>query len=210
MNNNLSCIFTKDEVVKALQQIHPAIASGPDGMSAIFYHKYWNIVGPNVLNMVLNVLNSNLSMFEINKTNISLIPKTNHPTKMTKFRPISLCNVVYKLISKVLANRFKAILPNIITKNQSAFTYNRLIADNVLVAFELMHYLNHKKEGKYSYMSIKLDMSKAFDRVEWGFVEAVMEKLGFHEKWISLIMHCITTISYSVIINGVAHGCIVP
>ena len=96
-------------------------------MSAIFYHKYWNIVGPNVINMVLNVLNSNLSMSEINKTNISLIPKTNHPTKMTEFRPISLYNVAYKLISKVLANRFKAILPNIITENQSAFTSDLLI-----------------------------------------------------------------------------------
>ena len=210
MNTNLSCIFTKDEVVKALQQIHPAIASGPDGMSAIFYHKYWNIVGPNVLNMVLNVLNSNLSMFEINKTNISLIPKTNHPTKMTKFRPISLCNVVYKLISKVLANHFKAILPNIITKNQSAFTYDRLIADNVLVAFELMHYLNHKKEGKYSYISIKLDMSKAFDRVKWAFIKGVMEKLGFSQRWINLIIQCVSSVSYSVLINREAHGTITP
>ena len=147
MNANLSRIFTKDEVVRALQQIHPTKAPGPDGMSAIFYHKYWNIVGPNVINMVLNVLNSNLSLSEINKTNISLIPKTNHPTKMTEFRPISLCNVVYKLISKVLANRFKAILPNIITENQSAFTSDRLITDNVLVAFELMHYLNQRMMG---------------------------------------------------------------
>ena len=93
MNTYLSRIFTKDEVVKALQQIHPTKAPGPDGMSTIFYHKYWNIVGPNVINMVLNVLNSNLSLFEINKTNISLIPKTNHPTKMTEFRQIGRAHV---------------------------------------------------------------------------------------------------------------------
>ena len=117
-------------------------------------------------NMVLNVLNSNLPMTEINKTNISFIPKTNHLTKMTKFPPISLCNTTYKLISKILANRFKAILPSIILENQSAFTSDRLITDNVLVAFEFMHYLNHKNDGKENYMSIKLDMSKAFDRVE--------------------------------------------
>ena len=71
-----------------------------------------------------------------------------------------------------------------------------------------MHYLEHKKEGKENFMAVKLDMSKAYDRVEWGFIEGVMEKMGFHGKWIQLIMKCITTISYSVIINGAVHGCI--
>ena len=85
---------------------------------------------------------------------------------MTEFRPISLSNVVYKLVSKVLANRLKMILPQIITENQSVFLSERLIMDNILVAFELMHYLDHKREGKDCYMAIKLDMSKAYDRVE--------------------------------------------
>ena len=78
----------------------------------------------------------------------------------------------------------------------------------MLVAFELMHYLEHKKEGKENFMVVKLNMSKAYDRVEWGFIERVMEKMGFHEKWISLIMQCISTVSYSVIINGIVNGCI--
>ena len=160
--------------------------------------------------MVLNVLNMNMSMSSINKTNITPVPKINNPSKMTDFRPISLSNVVYKLIAKVLANRLKVVLPHIISENQSAFLSERLIYDNVLVAFELMHYLEHKKEGKENFMAVKLDMSKAYDRLEWGFIERVMEKMGFHEKWISLIMQCISIVSYSVIINGLVNGCIHP
>ena len=106
------------------------------------------MIGTDVTSMVLNVLNCNMSIIEINKTNITLVPKTNSPSKMTEYRPISLSNVAYKLISKVLANRLKAILPHIITENQSAFLSKRLTMDNVLVAFELMHYLEHKKDGK--------------------------------------------------------------
>ena len=118
--------------------------------------------------------------------------------------------MVYKIISKVLANRLKAILPHLITENKSVFLFVRLITYNVLLAFEPMHYLEHKRDGKDCFMAVKLDMSKAYDRVEWGFIEKVMERMDFHERWISLVMHCISTISYSVLINGVAYGSIIP
>ena len=85
---------------------------------------------------------------------------------MIEFQRISPCNVVYKLVSKTLANHHKAILPYIISKNQSAFTADRLITNNVLVAYEIMHFLKHKLGGNDSFMAVKLDMSKAFDRVE--------------------------------------------
>ena len=188
MNESLSCAFTKEEMATALKQIHPTKAPRPDGMSAIFYQKYWSMVGNNITNMVLNILNNNLPMIEINKTNISLILKTSSSKKMIDFRPISLCNVIYKLISKTLANKLKNLLPHIISENQSAFTPDRLITDNRLVVFELMHYLNHKIAGKKGYMAVKLDMSKAFDRVECVFIKRVMEKLGFYSTWVSLIM----------------------
>ena len=107
INESLIREFTRDEVVISLKQIHPNKAPGPDGMSAVFFQKHWSIVGNNITNMIPNVLNHNIPIQELNKTNISLIPKINNPKRMTDFRPISLCNVVYKLISKILANRLK-------------------------------------------------------------------------------------------------------
>ena len=179
-------------------------------MSALFFQKYWSIVDINVSNIVLNVLNSGMSLSDLNRTNIALVPKNNNPQIMIEFQRISLCNVVYKLVSKILANPLKAILPYIISENQSAFTADRLITDNVLVAYEIMHFLKHKRGGNDSFMAVKLDMSKAFDRVEWIFVEKVMRKMGFDENWINLVMKCISSISYSVIINGTTYGNIIP
>ena len=105
MNQSLIKQFTKEEVETALKQMHPTKAPGPDGMSAIFFQKYWDVIGTDVTSMVLNVLNFNMSITKINKTNITLVLKTNSPSKMTEYKPISLSNVADKLISKVLANR---------------------------------------------------------------------------------------------------------
>ena len=210
MNTELAKDFTREEMVAALKQIHPTKALGPNGMSAMFYQKYWSIISDSVVNIVLNVLNHNLLIGDLNKTNIALVPKTKSPKRMTKFRLISLCNVIYKLISKTVTNRLKALLPQLILENQSAFTSDLLITDNVLVAFELMHYLNHKTSGKDSIMAIKLDISKVFDQVEWSFVKSVMVRMGFNLRWINSIMQCITSVSYSVIINGATYRNITP
>ena len=117
---------------------------------------------------------------------------------------------MYKLISKILANKLKRVLAVMIDDSQSAFVLGRLITDNVFVAFETMHYIDQRKKGKEVLMAIKLNMSKANDRVEWVYLEAMMRKMGFHEKWISLIMMCVSTVSYSMLINGEPKGRIIP
>ena len=132
------------------------------------------------------------------------------PKQDLSYRPISLNNVLSRIVSKVLANRLKKILPHIISMSQSAFLPDRLITDNVLVAFETMHCINQRSKGKEGLMAIKLDMSKAFDRIEWSCLERIMEKLGFHDRWISLMMMCIKSVSFSVLLNGEPKGLIHP
>ena len=97
-----------------------------------------------------------------------------------------------------------------IDESQSAFVPGRLITDNVLAAFETMHCIDQRRKGKEALMALKLDMSKAYDRVEWGFLEAMMRRLGFHDRWVSLMMMCVTSVNYSVLINGVPKGNIIP
>jgi len=146
----------------------------------------------------------------INSTYIALIPKISNPGSVSEFRPISLCNVIYKLLSKVLANRLKTVLPAIISPNQSAFIPGRLISDNIIAAYETMYTMQTRMWSKEGYMGLKLDMSKAYDRVEWSFLEAAMLKMGFASKWVSWVMTCIRTVSYSVLVNGNPVGSIKP
>jgi exonuclease III len=209
-NDKLLSPFTADEVRVALFQMHPSKAPGPDGMSSFFFQKFWHVIGPSVSTAVLSILNSARMLRKINLTHISLIPKKKNPELMSDYRPISLCNVIYKIISKVLANRLKMVLPLIISDFQSAFVPGRLITDNVSVAFEIIHKLKGKRKGKRGEMALKLDMSKAYDRVEWDFLEAIMRKLGFADKWVAVIMSCIRSVQYSVLLDGVPTGYIIP
>ncbi|KAH1114010.1 hypothetical protein J1N35_007388 [Gossypium stocksii] len=120
---------------------------------------------------------------------------------MTQFRPISLCNMLYKILAKAIANQLRGIIGKCIDNAQSAFVLGRLISDNVLLAYEILHMLR-KRLGKKGYMTVKLDMSKAYDRVEWNFVNEIMIWIGFDKCWVDTLMKCVTTVSYLVVING--------
>ena len=202
MNEALLAPFSGEEVRAALETIGDLKAPGADGMPAIFYKRFWHLIGEKVKKEVLDVLNGGEMPQGWNDTVIVLIPKVKHPDRLKDLRPISLCNVLYKLISKVLANRLKRILPDIISPSQSAFVPGRMITDNILLAYELTHHLKNKRKGTGSLAAIKLDMSKAYDRVEWSFLERIMRRMGFSERWINLVMLCVTTVSYRIRVNG--------
>lgn len=132
------------------------------------------------------------------------------PSVMQDLRPISLCNVAYKICSKVLDYRVKGVINNVISDTQSAFIPGRLITDNIMVSYEVMHYMKRKSKGKARWMVLKLDMSKAYDRVEWGFLKAMLLKLGFGIRIVNLFMECVISARYQISHAGQEFGYIVP
>lgn len=117
---------------------------------------------------------------------------------------------MYKLISKAIANRLKGVLDIFISPTQSAFVPRRNISDNVVVGFKCLHHIKHKKKGSVGWATLKLDMSKAYDRVEWFFLEKLMLVLGLDGQVVSLIIGCVTSVSYSFMLNGKRMGHIKP
>ncbi|KAM1726438.1 hypothetical protein ACFX1X_017394 [Malus domestica] len=139
---------------------------------------------------------------QINATHLVLIPKVLNPDSVLQFRPISLCNYSYKVLSKVLANRLELILPNLISHTQNTFVARRLIQDNIGIAHELFHFLKTRKAKFKFKLGVKLEMHKAYDQVKWDFLLAVMEKMGFDERWRSLILGCLSSVNFAIILNG--------
>uniref|UniRef100_A0A803PBV4 Reverse transcriptase domain-containing protein n=1 Tax=Cannabis sativa TaxID=3483 RepID=A0A803PBV4_CANSA len=209
-NADLLADPTDDEIRSALFHMHPDKSSGPDGMGPGFFQKHWDIVGCDVIQLVRNFFETSVLPRGLNATNLVLIPKKKNPSAMGELRPIALCNVPYKIVSKVLANRMKGILDHVVSETQSAFIPGRLISDNIMVAFEVMHFLKRKTTGRKGFMAIKLDMSKAYDRVEWSYLRAIMIRMGFDDRWVEMILHCVSTVQYSVVHGEHVMGPITP
>ncbi|XP_042939495.1 uncharacterized protein LOC122274525 [Carya illinoinensis] len=202
MNQFLLKTFTREEVVEAVRLMGPLKSPRPDGYGACFFQSYWDIVGKDVCEAALKFLNGGGMDKGLNHTFIALIPKVKKPESVNDFRPISLCNVMYKIIAKTLANRLKKVLGDVISRTQSAFVPQRLITDNIITAYEVLHSMQTRQKDRVGSMALKLDISKAYDKVEWVFLEKIMEKLRFCERWVALIMECVSTVSYAILTNG--------
>lgn len=135
-------------------------------------------------------------------TFIVLIPKGNDPKSLKDCRLISLCNVIYKVISKCLVNRLRPLLDELISETRSTFILGRMITGNALIAFKCLHKINHIKFPQNTQCAYKLDLAKAYDRVDWHFLKGVLVKYRFSKKWISWVMVCVRSISYTVKFNG--------
>lgn len=202
--------FSTDEVRNALFDMAPSKAPGPDGFPVSFYQDFWPIIGDRVTAAVMDVLNNGADIQSWNHTIVALIPKVKHPQSVTQYRPISLCNVCYKLITRTITNRLGPALSSVIDNQQSAFVPGRLITDNVLIGFETMHWMRQNRKSKNGFAALKLDMSKAYDRVEWGFLVQIMLKMGFPSALVELIYRCISSVTYAFQINNHLVGQLSP
>ena len=152
------------------------------------------------------VFESGSMPYHLNKTLLTLIPKCPGVDCLNLFRPISLCNTIYKLVTKVLVNRIRPMLDKLVSPLQIAFVLDRKRMDNMIIVQELIHTMKQKK-GKQGYMAIKVDLEKVYDRLEWHFICDMLNMYNIPPKMISLIMSCISGSSISVLFNG---GCLEP
>ncbi|GAU46743.1 hypothetical protein TSUD_286030 [Trifolium subterraneum] len=190
--------------------MHPDKSPGPDGFNPAFYQRFWEQCSDDIFSAASTWLERGYFPTSLNETNICLIPKCGNPTSMKDLRPISLCNVLYKMISKVLANRLKCCLDKCVSKEQSAFVEGRSILDNALIATEVIHALKWKTQGRRGELALKIYISKAYDKVDWGFLRGVMTKMGFSDVWIRWVMMCVSSVNYSVLMNSDRVGPISP
>ncbi|WOG95437.1 hypothetical protein DCAR_0414756 [Daucus carota subsp. sativus] len=209
-NRMLTEDFSFEEFSVTVKQMHPDKASGPDGLNPAFFQNFWSIMGHEVFKCCKEWLHTKKFPGDLNYTNVVLIPKKENASCLKDLRPIALCNVVYKIVAKVLANRMKTILPHVISENQSAFVKDRSISDNVLVAFELIHHMSLKKHGTGGEVALKLDISKAYDRVSWSFLRRRLIIMGFCDTWIEWMMMCVKTVAYNFCFNDSVIGPITP
>ncbi|CAN1239055.1 LINE-1 retrotransposable element ORF2 protein [Linum grandiflorum] len=198
------------EIKQAVFSLGPNQAPGLDGFTGTFYREYWKYIHPDLCGAVRSFFVTGIIPCNINHTLISLIPKIHNPSSMSHLRPISLCQFLYKIIAKILANRLALVLPSLIGSHQTGFVKDRRITDNIIIAHELMHFLKRKRNGASHYMALKLDMEKAYDRIEWGFLFEMLHRFGFHRSFTSWIQACITSVTYSVNFNGIRVGYFKP
>jgi hypothetical protein len=152
--------------------------------------------------VVWNFFEEGIMLEGINDTAIVLIPKNKNPLSLKDYIPISLCNVIYKVVAKCLVNRLRPLLSGIISETQSAFIPGRMIADNAIIAFECIHALQSGSMSNGKFCAYKLDLMKVYDRVDSHFLEETMRKFGFDGKWIGWIMTCVKSVQFSVRLNG--------
>ncbi|KAL6208769.1 hypothetical protein ACLB2K_019714 [Fragaria x ananassa] len=193
--------ISENDIHSALFRIGKLKAPGVDGFPALFFQQHWNLCAAEITSTVTQAFSSGVIPSNLNHTLITLVPKIPSPQHMQFFRPISLCCTVYKVISKIIVDRIRPLLRKWISPNQVSFVPGRHISDNIMIAQELLHKCKNSK-GKKGFMAWKIDLSKAYDKLSWKFIEQVLGEVKIPANFVKLIMSCISTASYQIIVNG--------
>ena len=197
----IGAMVTLKEIKDALWSMKPYKALGPDGLHAGFFQHFWLVVGDSVVEEVWRVFIERKVLEYLNRTLIVLIPKIQGPVTIGNYRPISLRKTIYKIISKVIVARLRPHLEYLVSPYQTAFVLGRRGADNVIIVQELIHSIGRAK-GSKGYMAIKIDLEKAYDKIEWSFIREMLVFFNFTTNLIELIMSCVSSVLTSLLFNG--------
>ncbi|PNX83757.1 ribonuclease H, partial [Trifolium pratense] len=204
VNTLLTMLPSFDEIKNAVFSLNKDSAPGPDGFGAFFFQTYWDIIHHDVINAVLQFFTSGWIMPNFNCNTLILIPKSTSADSIDQFRPIAMANFKFKIISKVLADRLANIMPSIISKEQRGFIQGRNIKDCICLTSEAINLLHKKTFG--GNVDLKIDISKAFDTLDWSFLLKVLKQFGFNSTFCHWIEVILSSANLSISINGTLHG----
>ena len=191
--------FSHREIDEAVESCNSQKSPGPDGFSFRFIKEAWEVIKFDVYKIVEDFSSTCRLPKGANVAFIALIAKCDHPGGFKDFRPISMVECIYKIISKLLARRLQRVMDSIIGPNQSSFIAGRQILDGALITGEL---IESCKRRNIATSILKLDFQKAFDSVSWSFLKWTLIQMGFPDRWISWILSCVSSSAASIIING--------
>ncbi|XP_028549588.1 uncharacterized protein LOC110095722 [Dendrobium catenatum] len=197
----LDCDVSEDEILRATKSLGQNKAPGRDGIIASFFKLYWDIVGEQVGRACVEFFNSGVMDPSWKETVVVLITKVKNLDRPSKFRPISLCQTIYKIVVKVLVNRLKGVLPHIIYEEQATFVPGRSITTHCLLGQELMHKFKVSKATK-GFFAMKVDMEQAYDKMSWQTLELVIERMGFPARFGAWVLSCVRNPKFSILVNG--------
>ncbi|KAL2924384.1 hypothetical protein RDABS01_022574 [Bienertia sinuspersici] len=204
----LDCNFTDKEIKEAMFSIPSNKAPGLDGYNSHFFKTTWNIIGGDICQAVRDFFRTGKLLKEVSITTLTMVPKVQTPSTVGDFRPIACYSTIYKCISKLLCSRLSNVHPDIISPNQGAFVSGRSIVHNALIYQDLMRF--YRPSQIQDYCMFKLDVKKAYDTISWGFMADFMKEIGFPAHFTELIMICIKSPQYSLMINGIPSPLIEP
>ncbi|CAL1353594.1 unnamed protein product [Linum trigynum] len=201
--------FNAADIYRAIQEMKPFQAPGPDGFHAAFFQRSWQVVGKALIDMAMSFFAAGSLPEQVVESTVVLIPKVDHPEMVSQLRPISLNNVCLKAITKAITNRLKPIMRKLVSPRHSSFIPGRQTTDNIIVLQEVLHSLK-KKKGKKGGMVLKIDLEKAYDRLRWDFLRDTLMEIGLPSSWINCVMFCVENNQMRLLWNGELSGPIIP